>query len=227
MDNIVAVMQPVLMDTGFIKKVFDGVTGTVKTIGAGIVVILGILLIIAGVMQATKAFASGGAARSDWLIIIGCFLVGGILAIGGWKMVATADGTLGSVGKDTADAIGLKGSLSAGGYSDGNIGAGLTIIADDFLLPFGKCFATCTGAILVTMCVYYISMYFLKHQMKISWLRLLVMVILGSCLFANSDGFAWVKDNGTAIFKNMVENFADGDSSGKTDFGITADGLGS
>ena len=219
MDSLI--MQPVLMDASFIGKVLDGVTGSVKVVGAGIVAMLGLLLIIAGVMQISKAFASGGAARADWLIMFGCLFVGGILAFGGWNMVATEGGVLGPVGKNTADALGLKSSFSASISEDKPIGKGLKILADDFLLPFGKCMATCTGAILVTMCVYYVSMYFLKHQMKIGWVKLLVMVILGSCLFVNGSAdecFKWVQQNGVGIFKDTVANFADGDTSGGFEF---------
>lgn len=69
---------------------FLGNTSTfVQNVGSYVVVIAGFVMIIVAIVQIAKGLASGGKGQVNWAMSIGCLLVGGALAFGGWTAVTS------------------------------------------------------------------------------------------------------------------------------------------
>lgn len=210
--------------TGFVAEFFNNIANYVKSVGSYVVVLAGIALIIVSVFMMVKAFASRGSA--NWLIIIACIVTGGILAIGGWSMVTgSGSETLGSVGKDTLDELSNgHGAISdfkqsgTGATSVQNARKGLYVISSQFILPFGKALAVCTGVALVMLAVIQIAKFFFAGgRAQTSWLKVAAMCVIGSVLFAgtptdNDAGWTWVRDVIAGSTKDTIVNMSNGEA---------------
>ena len=92
-----------------ILSFLSNATEFIKKIGGYVVILAGFVMIIIAVVQIAKGLASGGKGQVNWVMSIGCLLVGGALAFGGWNLVtALANGgqqTIADMGNGTgADA---------------------------------------------------------------------------------------------------------------------------
>ena len=221
----------------FAKTLMKGIAGTVKGIGSGIVVILGILLIIAGVIQLAKALASSGRA-ANWVAIVGCIVLGGIFAIGGFKMV-TGVYMMGA-GKETVDVL-LKGIEPNNGATIEKGSANSTdptkssayamsSLIDGFILPFGQMLCVCVGALLITICCVKVGKYFMAGgRGQVEWLRVLAMCLIGGAMFAgvnagnnlDSPPWDWIKKTAVGAFKDTVNAVADGGSNSASSYANT------
>lgn len=204
-----------LDSSGFFADICNNITDFVKAVGSYIVIIVGILCLLAAVLQLVKAFAAKG--RANWLPIILCFLLGGLLAFTGWSMIT--GGTLSTLGKDTLEAAAggatpdatpdAVGELNTGAFVTGSVGSdtlsktssGVTVIANAFLLPFAKALAVCVGVILVIMGAWMVAKHYITSgKAPISWSKMLMFVILGSVLFTGTsnstdpDGWTYLRD---------------------------------
>lgn len=210
--------------TGFVAEFFNNIANYVKSVGSYVVVLAGIALIIVSVFMIIKAFASRGS--TNWLIIIACIVTGGVLALGGWSMVTgSGEGTLGGVGKETLDELSEgHGTISdfkqsgAGATSVRNARKGLYVISSQFILPFGKALAVCTGVALVMLAVIQIAKFFFAGgRAQTSWLKVAAMCVIGSVLFAgtptdNDAGWTWVRDVIAGSTKDTIVNMSKGKS---------------
>lgn len=96
-----------------LKKFFENASKYIEDLAGYIMLFAGIILIIVAAIQIAKGFASGGRGQVNWVMTIGCLLVGGILAFGGFKLMAT----LAKTGADTlAELGGIEEGIS--GMSD-------------------------------------------------------------------------------------------------------------
>ena len=214
--------------SSFIETIFNNIANFCKAAGSYIVLIIGLLLIIMAVYQISKGFLSGGS-RSNWFLILGCLLFGGILIFGGW-VVMTGD-KFGAAGKNTVDSM-LSGNtptsigdVSSGGGSGSsldNAQAGIHVLSSAFFVPFGSALATCVGVALIIIAVFQVATFFFgRNQKGLSIPKVLVMAILGSCLFAaapsgNTDGWIWIRDTIVGATKDGIGNVLDGNSSNQS-----------
>ena len=92
-------LAPVLMsgDKFDLKKFFDNLAKYCKDLGHYAMVFFGVVMIIVAVYQIFKGLAGGGRGQVNWVMTIGCLLVGGMLVAGGWKLAAG----VAAMGKDT------------------------------------------------------------------------------------------------------------------------------
>ena len=218
-------------NSSFITEFFNGVAKYVKAVGSYLVVLAGIALIIASVYMLAKAFISRGG--TNWVVVIACLLTGGILAIGGWTMITGTDGAkgeLGGIAKGTMDEL-FDGADSAavGDFNDSGNGNGSTIdsarhglyiISSQFILPFGKALAICTGVALIVYSIFNIATFFFAGgRMQTSWLKLAAMCLIGSVLFAgtpsdkNAQGWTWMRDMIGGSTKDTIINMSSGEPS--------------
>ncbi len=89
------------------KKFFQNASDYLQDLAKYIMLFAGIILIIVAAIQIAKGFASGGRGQVNWVMTIGCLLVGGILAFGGFKLMATVAKT----GADTLAELGGAGGI--------------------------------------------------------------------------------------------------------------------
>ena len=76
--NIISMIP--LEDGGFdIGKFFSNLTEKAKEWGGYFIAFLGLVLVIIGIVQIVKAFASHGRGQVNWLMTLGMILVGGFL----------------------------------------------------------------------------------------------------------------------------------------------------
>lgn len=107
---------PLLTENQSSNEAFDIITfltnlfGYIKAIGHWIMIVAGAILIIIAVIQIVKGLAGGGRGQVNWVMSIGCLLVGGLLIFGGWNLAAN----VASMGKGTIEQI------NNGTYNDGN-----------------------------------------------------------------------------------------------------------
>lgn len=200
-----------LDSSGFFADICNNITDFVKAVGSYIVIIVGILCLLVAVLHLVKAFAAKG--QANWLPIILCFLLGGLLAFTGWSMIT--GGKLSTLGKDTLEAAAgsatpdAVGELNTGAFVTGSVGfdtlsktsSGVTVIANAFLLPFAKALAVCVGVILVIMGAWMVAKHYITSgKAAISWSKMLLFVILGSVLFTGTsnstgtDGWTYLRD---------------------------------
>ncbi len=112
--SAVTKITPVLMAEGGkfdIKQFFNNLANYLKDVGHYLMVFFGVCMIIVAVYQIFKGLAGGGRGQVNWVMTIGCLLVGGMLVAGGWKLAAD----LASMGKDTVEEL-------AGGDYESEIG---------------------------------------------------------------------------------------------------------
>jgi len=82
---------------------FQNLTTKAKEWGGYFIMFLGAILIIVGVVQIFKGFASGGkGGHVNWLMAIGTILMGGFLAVAGFNGV----NNLANVGAETIQQLG-------------------------------------------------------------------------------------------------------------------------
>ena len=58
-----------------------------KLWGSGIIMILGVVMILAAVVQIAKGFIMGARAQTSWGMAVACLIIGGMLLAGGWGIV--------------------------------------------------------------------------------------------------------------------------------------------
>jgi uncharacterized membrane protein len=86
---------------------FSNLTSKAKEWGGYLLVLLGVVLLIAGIVQIVKAFMSHGRGQTNWLMVGGMILVGGFLcATGGGLAAFNNVQKLANVGSGTLDALG-------------------------------------------------------------------------------------------------------------------------
>ena len=66
-----------------------------------VIAIIGIILILVALVQIAKGLASGGKGQVNWVMSIGCLLVGGLLLFGGWNLLSNVS----LIGADTVDTL--------------------------------------------------------------------------------------------------------------------------
>ena len=94
-----------------ILKFLNNATEYLKKVGHYIMLFAGVILIIVATVQIAKGLAGGGRGQVNWVMSIGCLLVGGILLFGGWNLMT-------SVAKTGADTLAEMGGMSGIGDAD-------------------------------------------------------------------------------------------------------------
>ena len=228
MDNLALTMKNTMVrvmlegDTGgggsFIKEFFTNASKYVKSLGSYIVLIIGIALILAAAWMLFKAFASGNS-NSNWVVIVLCLFVGGILSFGGWKLIT--NGQLGNLGKDTmtelmdgaSEGEDFNGNGGSGGTCVDKARAALGIIANEFVMPFGTALALWTGVALVLLAIVQIAKFFFAGgRAQTSWLKVGAMFVIGVVMFVGTgdEGFKWARKIGLTS-KDTIINMSKGD----------------
>ena len=221
----------------FVAETCDNIANFVKAVGSYIILIVGIALLIAAAVQLTKAFASRG--QANWVVILTCLLLGGLLTFGGWKIL-TNENLWGGLGKSTLEEINKGNEPGAvSDVSDGGSGTslevakhGMYIISSQFIVPFGKAVAVSVGALLVAIAAVLAGKHFIAGgKAQTNWKKIAAMCILGSVLFTatptnNDDGWTWVRDMIVGGARDGIINAVDGNSSTQSD-GLTPEGFGS
>lgn len=234
-------MVPVVLASGdFIATVCDNIANFVKALGSYVILIIGLALIIVSIVQLVKAFASKGSA--NWVVIIGCLFVGGLLTFGGWKIL-TNENLWGALGKNTVEEMmGDKPAPindydggSGGTTTDAMVRKGMGTLSSKFIVPFGKAVAVSVGVILVIIAAANVAKYYFAHgRAQISWAKVAILCVLGSVLFTatptkNDEGWTWIRDIAVGATKDSVDNITEGKSTKEkkdySDFG--APGFGS
>ena len=95
----------------------NNATEYLKKVGHYIMLFAGVILIIVATVQIAKGLAGGGRGQVNWVMSIGCLLVGGILLFGGWNLMT-------SVARTGADTIAEMGGMSGIGDADSVAGGG-------------------------------------------------------------------------------------------------------
>lgn len=229
---------PVLLSGGsnFVADTCNNIADFVKAVGSYIVLIVGIAAILAAVVQLVKAFISNG--RVNWVVIISCLLIGGLLTFGGWKILKD-ENLWGGIGKNTLEEINQGNEPEAiGDVSDGSSGGtsvelakhGMYILASKFIIPFGKAVAVSAGALLVAIAAFLAAKHFIAGgRAQTNWKKIAIMCVLGSVLFTatptnNDGGWEWLRDKMVGGTKDGVINAVDGNSSNQSD-GLTPAGF--
>lgn len=71
-----------------IDSLLNNLNAKLNTWGAGIVVVIGLIMVIVAVVKIAKGLMSGGRAQTNWVLNIVLFFLGGALAFGGgWTLV--------------------------------------------------------------------------------------------------------------------------------------------
>ncbi len=92
---------------------FSNLTDKAKTWGAYFIMFLGVVLLIMGVVNIVKAFASHGRGQVNWLMVAGMILVGGFLLGVGANMEGLIN--LSKVGEETIKDLGDSSGGGGGG----------------------------------------------------------------------------------------------------------------
>lgn len=66
-----------------------------------VIAVIGIILILVALVQIAKGLASGGKGQVNWVMSIGCLLVGGLLLFGGWNLLSNVS----LIGRDTVQTL--------------------------------------------------------------------------------------------------------------------------
>ncbi len=90
-----------------IGSFFSNLTEKAKEWGGYFVAFLGVALLVIGVVQIVKGFASHGKGQVNWLMTIGMILVGGFLIGSGLNLTGIIK--LAQVGNDTIEQLGNGG----------------------------------------------------------------------------------------------------------------------
>lgn len=85
------------------------VQGSMESWGQILIMIVGIVMVIAGVVKLAMGMMNSGRGQTNWILTIGLIVVGGILAFaGGWDMLVG----IGQGAKNTLDDLGTGVILS-------------------------------------------------------------------------------------------------------------------
>ncbi len=80
-----------------------GLKTSLITWGQALVIIVGLVMVVAGVIQVAKGLMSGGRAQTNWVVALALLFVGGMLAFsGGWAILKD----IGTGAKSTLDTLG-------------------------------------------------------------------------------------------------------------------------
>lgn len=86
-----------------IGSFIDALTSSGKSIFSGVVILIGLLMVFVGIWQIAKGFLSAGKGQTNWLMAIGCLIIGGLLAFSGYEtivnMAAGASQTITNLGE--------------------------------------------------------------------------------------------------------------------------------
>ena len=90
-------MQSLLMETQLslmnvamdwsIETFLVNLRDKLKIWGSGAIMVLGVVMIIAAVIQIGKGFIMGARAQTSWGMAAACLIIGGMLLAGGWNIV--------------------------------------------------------------------------------------------------------------------------------------------
>jgi len=72
-----------------LTSLLKGGINFLQEIGGYIVVLAGVILLIVGIVQIVKGLAGGGKGQTNWVMSIGCLIVGGALMFGGWTLLTS------------------------------------------------------------------------------------------------------------------------------------------
>lgn len=76
-------------DSWEIGKFLTNLKSSVQNVGGGIIAIVGVVVILVAAYQLAKVFIGGGHGQpANWAIIIGGFIIGGMLCFGGWNTLS-------------------------------------------------------------------------------------------------------------------------------------------
>lgn len=81
-DGVSAEANPTAFDFSF-EKFFTTSTNSLSTIGGAFIVLLGLVMIVVAGWQIAKGLIGHGKAQTNWFIVIGLLLAGGIFMAGG------------------------------------------------------------------------------------------------------------------------------------------------
>lgn len=113
--------------SGSITNILKSASDTASTWGRYFLVVLGIVMVIYGVYQIGKGMMSGGRGQTNWVMAIGCLILGGALAVsGGWKFVV-------NIAQGSGNELNEM-SQNDNGSGEINADAGSTIIIGDNLI---------------------------------------------------------------------------------------------
>lgn len=113
--------------SGSITNILKSASDTASTWGRYFLVVLGIVMVIYGVYQIGKGMMSGGRGQTNWVMAIGCLILGGALAVsGGWKFVV-------NIAQGSGNELNEM-SQNENGSGEINANAGSTIIIGDNLI---------------------------------------------------------------------------------------------
>lgn len=113
--------------SGSITNILKSASDTASTWGRYFLVVLGIVMVIYGVYQIGKGMMSGGRGQTNWVMAIGCLILGGALAVsGGWKFVV-------NIAQGSGNELNEM-SQNDKGSGEINANAGSTIIIGDNLI---------------------------------------------------------------------------------------------
>lgn len=72
-----------------ISNILKGASHQLQKWGQWFLVVIGVAMVIYGIFQIAKGMMSGGRGQTNWVMAIGCIIVGGLLSVsGGWGFVA-------------------------------------------------------------------------------------------------------------------------------------------
>lgn len=72
-----------------ISNILKGASHQLQKWGQWFLVVIGVAMVIYGIFQIAKGMMSGGRGQTNWVMAIGCVIVGGLLSVsGGWGFVA-------------------------------------------------------------------------------------------------------------------------------------------
>lgn len=72
-----------------ISNILKGASHQLQKWGQWFLVVVGVAMVIYGIFQIAKGMMSGGRGQTNWVMAIGCIIVGGLLSVsGGWGFVA-------------------------------------------------------------------------------------------------------------------------------------------
>ena len=76
-------------NSGSISNILKGASNKLQEWGQWFLVVIGVAMVIYGVFQIAKGMMSGGRGQTNWVMAIGCIIVGGLLSVsGGWNFIS-------------------------------------------------------------------------------------------------------------------------------------------
>lgn len=127
MNTTLMTLQTVTMDWK-LKTFLGNLLGDLKVYGSGAIMILGVIMILVAAFQIGKGLMSGGKGQTNWIMALGCLVIGGMFLSSGYNLVAKIGKGAGSSIED----LGKEGKENNESHNIKKAGEGETII-----LPFG------------------------------------------------------------------------------------------